>query len=559
MRVTIPLAAGKPSCLFLSVANSPDPSVGPEPLRQEAFDTARVAFADCWRQALQASTKIDVPEPRVMAAMHNLLIQNLTMGHRYSVGNPYERTFLMEGHLSILPLLWFGFAERYRSQLADIAELSNGAGNQWYESWERGTKLSAAAHYYRLTGDDSLLRDRLAAHREYLESMTGMLAGDPRGLLSPERYAWDIPEVIYGAHSQAVAWRGLTDIIAAYRSISDPIADEFAPAVERFGERLHSAIADAEVRLSDGSLFVPIPLASGAVPFSFLPASRQGNYWNLVFPFALTSGVFSPSQARDVLAYMDEHGGFFLGMTRFSGLYEPIPEPGEVFAEGTAGYKVAGIDNAFGIHHVLLLADLEQTDRVALALYSKLAHGMTRGTYLDGEATTLGAVPGEYYRSSWYPPNSTSNALFLITLRTMLAHEHVDDTASPVRLSLAASTPRHWLDPGCRIAVTELPTSFGKVSYVIDSRLGEAEPVIDVSLDLDSARPAGVVELSVRAPSKWWPQQVSGTDAGHVTLTGDRIRFSATQHSFRISVGLRKTINERDTGIEVREHHEGEQ
>lgn len=537
-RIDVELQQGEPHTVFVAVANAPDPTIEPTALTAEEFDGVREVVSRRWEALLDVPTTVEVPDDRVMAAMRNLLLQNLTMGHRYSIGNPYERTFLMEGHLSIQPLLWFGFAERHREQLLHLAELTNGAGPDWYESWERGAKLSAAAEHYRLTGETSVLRERLDAHRGYLESLTAMTATDPRGLLAPERYAWDIPEVIYGTHSQAVAWRGMVDILAAYRSIGDPIADEFADPVRRLGDRLREAIERAQVRLADGSLFVPIPLQEESEPFEFLPATREGNYWNLVFPYALTSGIFPPSgdQLSGLLKYMDLHGSFFLGLTRFSGLYEPIPEQGELVPHGTAGYKVAGIDNAFGIHHMRLLADLEQADRVALCLYSKLAHGMTRGTFLDGEATTLGAVAGEYYRSSWYPPNSTSNALFLLTLRTVLAHEHYDDAAAPARLALAPSTPRHWLESGRRIAVAHLPTSFGAVSYSVLSALESTDPRLEVTVELDAARPALPADLSLRVPPGWSAHSVEGRDAAHVTLDDDRLHLDPHHHSYSITI-----------------------
>jgi hypothetical protein len=328
----------------------------------------------------------------------------------------------------------------------------------------------------------------------------------------------------------------MVDILDAYRQIGHPFAQEFASPVAELGERLRESIRDAEVRLPDGSLFVPIPLAEGSEPFEFLPATREGNYWNLVFPYALTSGILSRDQQRDILSYMDGHGAFFLGLTRFSGLYEPIPEQGDISPDGTAGYKVAGIDNAFGIHHMRLLANLEEADRVGLCLYSKLAHGMTRGTFLDGESTTLGVVPGEYFRSSWYPPNSTSNALFLLTLRTILAHELYDDETRFERLALASSVPRHWLEPGKRIAVRRLPTAAGPVDVDIVSMLDHQDPRIEVEVALDPARPDVAVDLSLRAPAGWKATDIDGPDRTHVVLDGERLRFDSQHHMYRITV-----------------------
>ena len=63
----------------------------------------------------------------------------------------------------------------------------------------------------------------------------------------------------------------------------------------------------------------------------------------------------------------------------------------------------------------------------------------------------------------YLPPNSTSNAAFLETLRLMLVHERGGT------LELAFATPRAWLAPGKRIKVVDAPTSLGPVSYTLTS------------------------------------------------------------------------------------------
>ncbi|RQP09577.1 MAG: hypothetical protein EAS51_11380 [Microbacteriaceae bacterium] len=532
------LDAAEAAPLVLVLVNSPDPTAATI-VDESAYAAAHARTVEYWNGALEAGSGIRVPEKRVMDAYRNLILQNLVLGHRYSIGNPYERTFLMEGHLAVLPLLRFGYGPAYRKNLQELVDLTNGAGADWYESWERGTKLSAAAEYFALTGDATVLRENAPRYHEYLASLTEMTASDPLGLLAKERYAWDIPEVVYGTHSQAVAWRGMQDILLAYRRIGDDSFARYEAAVDTFAERLRESITRAQVQLEDGSLFVPVILEddSARVPFDVLTASRQGNYWNLVAPYFLASGIIPSDDERlaALLRYMDNHGAFLLGLTRFAGLYEPIPEPGEVSPGGTAGYKVAGIDNAFGIEPVFVLADLGEADRIALVLYAKLAHGMSRGTFLDGEATTIAPVPGEYFRSSWYPPNSTSNALFLLTMRAVLLHEHVDARADLARVDLAPSTPRGWLAPGNEISVTRLPSRIGDVSYTLRTRADGS--AVDVAVDLAPGRPAVPVRLHLRLPVAYRAVDLVGSPAA-VELIGDAVVLPPHQHSFRFSVGV---------------------
>ena len=86
---------------------------------------------------------------------------------------------------------------------------------------------------------------------------------------------------------------------------------------------------------------------------------------------------------------------------------------------------------------------------------------MSPGTFVAGEAASVAPLPGLRERAMYLPPNGAANAAFLETLRLLLVHETAD------RLELAFSTPRAWLAPGRRIAVTNAPTRFGPVSFAI--------------------------------------------------------------------------------------------
>jgi hypothetical protein len=90
----------------------------------------------------------------------------------------------------------------------------------------------------------------------------------------------------------------------------------------------------------------------------------------------------------------------------------------------------------------------------------------------------------------YLPPNSASNAALLETLRLMLVQEQDGG------LRLAFATPRAWLRPGRRIAVTNLPTSFGPLSYTLSAKRGS----VQVSVDVPSVRPARMLQLRLRLP-----------------------------------------------------------
>ena len=129
----------------------------------------------------------------------------------------------------------------------------------------------------------------------------------------------------------------------------------------------------------------------------------------------------------------------------------------------------SGTDEVYGLNVARFLADNDRPDQLVLSLYGALAAGMTDGTFVSGESATVTPLPGAYYRAMYLPPNSTSNAAFLETLRLMLVHETTTADLAPRGLQLAYATPRAWLAAGKRITVSGAPTSFGPITFTLDS------------------------------------------------------------------------------------------
>jgi hypothetical protein len=272
--------------------------------------------------------------------------------------------------------------------------------------------------------------------------------------------------------------------------------------------------------LADGSLFLPARLLDGERPYDSVTQERLGSYWNLVVPYALASGFFAPgsTEARGALGYLLRHGSRLLGLVRAGGyaLYgRDAPPP------------VSGTDEVYGINVARFLADNHQADQLVLSLYGDLAAGMTRGTYVAGEAASVAPLDGELYRSMYLPPNSAANAAFLETLRLMLVHETSDVNGRPSGLELAYSTPRAWLETGKRIAVTSAPTSFGPLSY----SLARSSATVRISVDVPSRTQPRTLSIRLRLPQ--------GDRLGRVELGGHRYgRVIATTGTIDLS-GLR--------------------
>ena len=230
-------------------------------------------------------------------------------------------------------------------------------------------------------------------------------------------------------------------------------------------------------------------LLDDEAPYDALTASRSGSYWNLVAPYALASGLFPPHgrEAEGALRYLLLHGSRLLGLVRAGAyaLYGRFPT-----------YPASGTDQVYGLNVARFLADNDRPDQLVLSLYGQLGAAMTPGTFVSGEAASVAPLGGGYYRSTYLPPNGAANGTFLETLRLMLVHETRAADGSPRGLELAYATPRAWLRPGRRIAVGHAPTSFGPLSYAIES----SASAVRVSIDVPGRAPLRVLRLRLRLP-----------------------------------------------------------
>jgi hypothetical protein len=435
---------------------------------ETSYLDARKALVDVWSSKLADGATYDVPEQRVKDAERNLLIQNLTLSWRYSVGNQYHGKLSTPEAIDSAGVMGeYGFGAVNKS----ILDASFGRPLSWTANWKVGEQLLGSARYYALFGDRAYLDQRTPRLARYVAHVRRQLLG--RSLLRRERYSADVEAKVFGLHTQAVVWDGLRAIATVWASAGYPELAARARAVAgRLGTGLRLAVQQSARRLKDGSLFVPIRLLDSERPYKKLTESRDGSFWNLVMPYALASGILPPrsAQARDVLRYMLAHGSRILGLQRAAAF--------TLYREGRL--PRSGTDQVYGLNMARFLADNDQPDQLVLSLYGQLAAGMTPGTYVSGEAATVAPVRGESYRKMFLPPNSGSNAAFLETLRLMLVHEVKGSSGAARGLELAFATPRDWLRPGRNIAVSDAPTSFGRVSYSLTAAAGSVEASVDV-------------------------------------------------------------------------------
>jgi hypothetical protein len=428
------------------------PSAAPS-LRANAatYRRARRTVIAFWQSKLDSGATVHVPEAAVQDAIGGVLTQLIAYNWRYSIGNAYEELSYQESLDAAEVAAELGYQSVARSIL-ELA-LQRMRLRPFRFTAARGSHiLSTAAFYVRLTGDRDFLR---AATPElaYLVDRISWRQNEGGGLL-PEALSTDLESrAVSSVPGQIAAVQGLRAISRAW---SEAGYSEQAAKARALGlsidRALRPAVARASVRLTDGSLFVPDQFPQK--PFRQVTATKDGSYWNLIMPAAFASGWFparSPTTAG-ILEYLLGHGSRLLGMPR-------------TYAHSVYGNQPgAGVAPVYQLGISRFLAAEDKPGLLDVGLYGMLAAGMTRGTYISGEAVSVAPIKGAYNRAMFMPPNTGTNASFLGTVRELLVHERRDG------LDLAFSTPKAWLADGKKIEVRDVPTSFGKVSYSLARR-----------------------------------------------------------------------------------------
>jgi hypothetical protein len=487
-------AARRPRTVYVAWLDTPR-RTRPLRLNRATYERAKRSLLAYWAGRLATGAELVVPEQRVYDAERSLLIQNMLLSWRYSLGNAYER-FTWE----LIDVAEVMGAYGYRGIERKILHASLHAPT-YFPNRARGEQMIGSADYVRRFADREYLEQVKPQFRRDIRSFERQLDGGLTGLLNRERYGADILRRIYGLHAQVLVLQGLRAMADVWARAGQPrLAYDATRAATRLDAGLHTAVSSGRTTLPDGSLFVPIALVDGKErPYDSLTTSKRGSYWNLVMPYVLASGFLPPGgpDATGLLRYLLNHGSRFLGLVRFA------PHTGVT----NPGYQTPGSDDVYGTNVVRFLADNDRPDLLLLSLYGKLGAGMTENTFVAGEGSTIGPLPGEYYRAMHRPPNSANNAFFLEALRLTLVHETADAIGSPRGLELAYATPRAWLAPGKRIEVRRMRTSFGPLSYSLDARATDVRVALDVPEGF-----RGPLRLRVRLPA--------GERLGAVTLGG---------------------------------------
>ncbi|MBX6314683.1 MAG: hypothetical protein IRY99_17475, partial [Isosphaeraceae bacterium] len=512
----------EPGCsAVLAVLTQPLPP--PLPSVSEArYEEERTACAARWKALLERGARWSIPESIVQDAWRSLVVGNflIAVGDRmhYSAGNAYDHLYEAECGDAVRALLLYGFTDEARRMVGPLLDFNRPA-TRYHVA---GHKLQLLAHYYAVTRDADYLRVKEPVWAPVLDFI--LQSRQPEhGLLLPDNYAGDISQQVYSLNSNANCWRGLRDMAVILDDLGEhERSRELRRQARSFREAILAAVAQSEQRDVEPP-FIPNALFGVEKAYETLTATRLGSYYDLMAPYIIGSGVFSPGSEREtwMIDYLRRHGGIAMGMIRTT------PHQGQ-FAEQP------GVNVLYGLRYQLALLRRDDRDHALVGFYGQLAQGMTRDTFIGGEGSRF--FHGDHRGRSFYlPPNSASNAMFLTTLRYLLLQDwDLDDDGCPETLRLLYGAPRRWLRDGAVLEVERAPTMFGPVSLRVESRLSDGEVL--VTLASPPRRPAKLL-LRLPLPPGW---KTASAQVGHTELpVGRDGAIDLSSQSGRITVRVR--------------------
>ncbi len=454
-----------------------------------SYDAQKKKCIAKWESILAGAMQVEVPEPFVNAAWKSTIVGSfqLLKGNNlnYSAGNLYETMYEAECGDAVRALMLWGLKTECRKMIVPLLNYGNNPGIKFHDA---SFKLQLLAHYYWLTHDSEFMRELKPSWSRNIQILSTE-RDEATGLLPKETYCGDEKQKVYSLNSNANAWCGLRDFAVVLRQIGEK---EEAARISKIAETLHQAILAAVDKSEFKDVqptFMPIALFGEEKPYDVLTSTRRGSYWNLIIPYVIGSKIFSGTERETaMLRYLEEHGGICMGMIRFhqhSGLFA----------------NEDGLDDLYTLRYSDALLRRDETERALVSFYGKLAQGMTRDTYLSAEGTSLRPLD-EYGRPMYMPPTCSGSALFLWQLRSLLVQDYdLDNNSEPETLRLLFATPRRWLENGKTITVTGAPTSFGKVSVRVESKLSSGE--VNAQVILPEKNSAKNTLLRIRLPEGW--------------------------------------------------------
>lgn len=478
-----------------------------------------------WEDVLDQGIRLVTPETIVNNAWRAMVIGSLMIAVddqlHYSAGNAYAKLYEGECGDTLRSLMACGQLDKAAVRLRPLLEFDREA-TRFHVA---GHKLQLLAHYYWLTRGSDTVWANEALWRQAVDLILNNRE-DGTGLLPKDNYAGDIDEKVYSLNSNANCWRGLRDVAAMLDDLDRKTeAKQLNEQAASFRAAILAAVARSERRESTPP-FIPVALLADEPAHDPLTATRHGSYYNLMCSYIIGSEIFGQGSEREdwLLGYLQNHGAIAMGMIRTT------PHQGQFDGE-------PGVNPLYGLRYQLALLRRDEREQALVGFYGQLAQGMTRGTFIGGEGSRFlhGDANG---RSFYLPPNSASNAAWLLTLRSLLVQDwDLDEDGKPDTLRLLFGVPRRWLENGKEIQLENAPTPFGRVSLDAKSKLSEGHVTVRVALP---DRPVKSVMLRAPLPGGWRVESVDVNGEEAAVVDGNTVDLSDRRESVTVRFAVNK-------------------
>jgi hypothetical protein len=490
------------------------------------FENSLEKFRAYWDAELtQGRMVLHLPESRLNRMYKNLLAQSLIILRRNQEllygAYWYEAYFGLEEGWPAVALAQYGFTRQAEAAAEIMLEPRNMDKSNYYHQFRNGLDPWYALRIFDLTGDKAWLgriTPRLIESADWTVRVRHETAGRDewsKGLLPRDVYGGDISTPSYSLWSNACCWRGLEETGRALQGTREhQLAEKYLRDAGDYRStlwKLYSKIIDRKTTPP----FVPLSIEIGKPgtaayrkvesSYPFLAKDPLGNYWILLSPDFLETGLF-PSmdeRARWLTDYLEAKGGLVAGLARFYG----------------------GTDYIYGFGYALALLKRQERRKYLATFYSMVAHGMSRNTFSSPEVAGVFPlrvsnlrVEAAYQDNLWRwaayglrdgqpkhgddygsEPLSAGAGVMLQLLRKMLVYEPRDNDGKPTgQLVLANLVPRGWFKDAKSLEVDNAPTYFGKVSFSITSHLKQR--YIKASISPPKRIAASEIDLHLPSP-----------------------------------------------------------
>ena len=494
-----------------------------------------------WNRMLQPGMKIELPDERVAnMARFSVVRDMMTRVKDFPHYGAFDKDYAGNEHEGFPDTFTVDTAATLEWGLVDLAgryidnyfgEFVRVDGSILYrgpETGQYGRMLTVVAEYINYGGDSAVLlrrRSRIDGVTRLLLTLRakakalpkddpayGMIAGwseadacldaDPPRYMQP--YFSNSAEAARGFRDLGRVW----ERIGKQKKNAELIAwgDRLVRESQELQADLQTAISRSILQ-SDGKSVLP-SIAGVKEPFDVVvPRDETDPQFRSYRAYMemLHSGLLTKEQVKMVVDYRTTHHDIILG----------VPT--------AYGYNTGELAGFLSYGHGFGLIQYDMTREALLMLYSIMAHQYTRGTWTAPETRNvlIDRVAAPYC--------TPAQLVVPLMIRWLLVFE---DPQSET-LWLGKAVPRHWLEDGKIIRVSDAPTRWGRIGFSLTSHLSDKR--VNAEVKLPSSFSAKT-QLRLRAPE--------GAKLRSVTLNGKKwTEFNPDDETITIPAGMSGNIN----------------